>query len=124
MKAKFLFITAAFSLILFSCTKKENPLDLQSGELLSISVKWAIVISPVTSLKKTASLNSMSMQNVKAGDILQVKGMKYSGGKKWYIFEGGYLEEHEVIIYQNYFQAENAQKEMKEARRENDKDNS
>lgn len=119
MRAKVLFFI--FSFVVFSCSKKEKALPLPDENLLSLSVKWALVISPVSSLKKEASTNSQNMESVKIGDILQVKGLKFVDGEKWYMFENGFLEEREVKIYQNYFQAENAQKKMKEARRENDK---
>ena len=111
-------------LIFSSCSAKKkivfNPTDESALEL---GITWAVVTVPYAAYYKEHNYQSDVVQNARQGDILQVKG-KYiepnvhdiNSVSAWYLFDGGWLDNVSVKLYDNRLKANAAAKALSESK--------
>lgn len=119
MKNKFPLISfLIFIMISFfsSCNKKsaENIVFDNSYPLaLAPDVEWAVVTEPYAVYKETNDWGAATTGHVRKGEILQIKGKAVdSKMENWYYFEGGWLSQTSISVFNNRYKAESVSKTL------------
>ncbi|MBR4385808.1 MAG: hypothetical protein IKP51_04755 [Treponema sp.] len=111
-------------LIFSSCSaKKEIVFNPTDESALELGITWAVVTVPYAAYYKEHNYQSDVVQNARQGDILQVKG-KYiepnvhdiNSVSAWYLFDGGWLDNVSVKLYDNRLKANAAAKALSESK--------
>ena len=111
-------------LIFSSCSaKKEIVFNPTDESVLELGITWAVVTVPYAAYYKEHNYQSDVVQNARQGDILQVKG-KYiepnvhdiNSVSAWYLFDGGWLDNVSVKLYDNRLKANAAAKALSESK--------
>ena len=116
--------TICLGLIFSSCSaKKEIVFNPTDESALELGITWAVVTVPYAAYYKEHNYQSDVVQNARQGDILQVKG-KYiepnvhdiNSVSAWYLFDGGWLDNVSVKLYDNRLKANAAAKALSESK--------
>ena len=111
-------------LIFSSCSaKKEIVFNPTDESALELGITWAVVTVPYAAYYKEHNYQSDVVQNARQGDILQIKG-KYiepnvhdiNSVSAWYLFDGGWLDNVSVKLYDNRLKANAAAKALSESK--------
>ncbi len=119
MKNKFHLISFLIFIMIsvFSgCNKKsaENIVFDNSYPLaLAPDVEWAVVTEPYAVYKETNDWGAATTGHVRKGEILQIKGKAVdSKMENWYYFEGGWLSQTSISVFNNRYKAESVSKTL------------
>ena len=109
MKKLILFVLCLSSLILISCSKKDDEkiiFDNAQPLALAPDVSWAVVTDPYAAYREEYNWQSTVKGHCRKGDILQVLGRSLdSNNESWYLFEDGWLSSNCITVYSNRYKA-------------------
>ncbi len=104
------FLFLIFAVMFVSCKKKDTEkivFDNSHPLALAPDVEWAVVIEPYAVFKETDEWGAATAGHCRKGEILQVKGKSMDANKEnWYYFDGGWLSQSSVSIFNNRYKAE------------------
>ena len=104
------FLILIFAVMFVSCKKNGTEkivFDNSHPLALAPDVEWAVVIEPYAVFKETDEWGAATAGHCRKGEILQVKGKSMDANKEnWYYFDGGWLSQSSVSIFNNRYKAE------------------
>lgn len=118
MKRFFAVTIAVLSLSVFSCVKRDVPVQFDTSDPLALNpeIQWAVVTEPYVACYLDADYATAVLTHFRKGEILQVIGERTvkSGGEteKWYAFKDGWLPESTIAVYANKMRAQTAVKQL------------
>ncbi|MDE5899090.1 MAG: hypothetical protein K2H09_07515 [Treponemataceae bacterium] len=110
MRKSVLVCLAAALFVLTAC-RRERAIEFDDSNPLALApdVSWAVVVEPYAAFRTAAEWNAESGGHCRKGDILQILGKDFGEEQTvWYRFEGGWLPETAVAVYNNRFRAKTA----------------
>lgn len=113
-KSFFLPLLLSFIVLLFSCSKKGEPLAFNPSDLENTApgVEWVLIVSPYVPCRQEAGYEAAVTQHLRRGEIRRVDGncfVKVDGNlEKWFLVEEGWLPSNAADLFSNKLKAEKA----------------